>query len=89
MELTMGWYKAQWAYKSSLWPEPITAGKLLDITDEQAAMLNADSPGVVVAVKVAEVKDEPKAEPKAERAVDKPPRVMARKAAPSKRARDE
>lgn len=85
----MAWYKAQWPYRSSVWPEPIEAGQLLNITDEQAAMLNADSPGVVVPTKVAEVKDEPKPEPKAERAVDEPPRTMTRRVAPNKRAKDD
>jgi len=74
----MGWYKAQWDYRSDLWPEPIAEGVILQITDEQAAMLNSDSPGVVEPVKMAEVEDKPKSEPKA-RVVEEPPKTTAKK----------
>jgi hypothetical protein len=41
-------YQAQWHYQSALWRGPIEKGAILDLTDAQAAMLNSDSPGVVV-----------------------------------------
>lgn len=77
----MAWYKAQWSYRSSLWHEPIEAGKILDLTEEQAAMLNADSPGVVKPVTMAEVEDKPKA-----RVVEEPPKTTA-KTSPARRAK--
>lgn len=47
------WYKVQWSYSSGLtlahggtWGE----GKMVDLTDAQAAAVLADSPGVLVAV---------------------------------------
>ena len=80
----MAFYKAQWAIRTAAWPEPIEAGKILDLTDEQAAMLNRDSPGVVKPIELAEVDDKPK--PK-ERAVDEAPKTTARRSVPRKRAR--
>jgi len=81
----MAFYKAQWAYRSALWPEPITEGKILDLTDEQVAALNADSPGVVKPIDLVE-KAEPKPEPE-ERAMDEAPKTMAKRTPARKRRR--
>lgn len=86
----MGFYKATRRYRSDLWPEPIEAGNILQLTDEQAAMLNGDSPGVVEPIELVEKKDEPKpkAEPEPEaRAVDEAPKTTARRGPGRKRAR--
>ena len=83
----MAFYKAQWAYRSALWPEPITEGKILDLTDEQVAALNADSPGVVMPIDLVE-KAEPKPEPEPEeRAMDEAPKTMAKRTPARKRRR--
>ena len=87
----MAYYKAQWAYRSALWPEPITEGKILDLTDEQVAALNADSPGVVKPIDLvekAEPKPEPEPEPEPEeRAMDEAPKTMAKRTPARKRRR--
>jgi hypothetical protein len=70
----MAWYKVQWNYRSGLWPEPLEKDRVLDITDEQAAALNADSPGVVEPVKMVEDKPKPKA-----RVVEAAPKTTAKK----------
>ena len=89
----MAWYKAQWAYRSDLWPEPIAEGAVLDVTDDQAAMLNRDSPGVLKPVKMAEVDDKPKDKPKPKaedkpkaRVVEEPPKTTAKRS-PRKRTK--
>jgi len=83
----MAWYKAQWAYRSDLWPEPIAEGAVLDVTDDQAAMLNRDSPGVLKPVKMVEdkPKPKPKEQPKA-RVVEEPPKTTAKRS-PRKRTK--
>lgn len=85
----MAFYKAQWDYRSALWPEPIKAGQILDLTDEQAAMLNRDSAGVVKPIELVE-KTEPTPEPELEpeRAVDEAPMTMAKRTPARKRRRD-
>lgn len=77
----MPFYKATRRYRSALWPEPIEAGNILTLTEEQAAMLNVDSPGVVEPVELVE---KPKAEPKA-RIIEEPPQTTAKRSPRGKR----
>ena len=81
----MAFYKVQWRYRSALWPEPLTEGQILQLTDEQAAMLNRDSTGVVAPIDLVE-KAEPKPEPE-ERAMDEAPKTMAKRTPARKRRR--
>ena len=85
----MAFYKVQWRYRSALWPEPLTEGQILQLTDEEAAMLNRDSTGVVAPIDLVE-KVEPKPEPEPEpeeRAVDEAPKTMAKRTPARKRRR--
>jgi len=79
----MPFYKATRRYRSALWPEPIEAGNILTLTEEQAAMLNVDSPGLVEPIELVE---KPVVEPKV-RAVEEPPLTMAKRL-PRKRGED-
>jgi len=48
----MAHYTANWDYRAAWWPEPVTAGQLLDLTEDQADAFERDSPGILEPVEI-------------------------------------